>query len=146
LKFTFNNFGLIDSLTYIGNINICYNSLVSLVGLHETYLNDLLKHYEVKLVEDIPEFLSENWAIALYHDNFSKLILKLKNVIQEAQDIRDIVANALSNKLVLDRKNMKNILGQVSEDTKKVIETEILLFLLENRNHLQMYHIPEIKD
>lgn len=68
-----------------------YSSIVSLVGLHENYLNELLKRYEVKLVEDIPEFLSENWAMALYHDNFSKLVLKLKNVIHEIKDIQDII-------------------------------------------------------
>jgi hypothetical protein len=66
-----------------------------LVGLHENYLNELLKRYEVKLVEDIPEFLSENWAMALYHDNFSKLVLKLKNVIHEIKDIQDIIDKVL---------------------------------------------------
>jgi len=62
-----------------------------LVGLHENYLNELLARWEVKLVEDIPSFLSENWAMALYHDSFSKLVLKLKNVIQEKADILKIV-------------------------------------------------------
>lgn len=62
-----------------------------MVGLHENYLNELLARWEVKLVEDIPSFLSENWAMALYHDSFSKLVLKLKNVIQEKADILKIV-------------------------------------------------------
>ena len=64
---------------------------MSLVGSHENYLNTLLSRWEVKLVEDIPSFLSENWAMALYHDSFSKLVLRLKNVIQEKADIQKIV-------------------------------------------------------
>ena len=80
LSFSFNIFGIIDSVVYLGKEHIDYRSLVSLVGLHETYLNKILNRFEGKLVEDIPGFLSENWALALYHDKFSQLVIKLKAI------------------------------------------------------------------
>ena len=145
LKFTFNGFGIIDSITYLGQIKISYQSIMSLVGLHETYLNDIISRYDMKLVDDVPEFLSENWALALYSDNFSKLIIKLKNLLQEKEEINQIqtiIDSVVNNNLSLDRNTLKNFLHNISEDTKKKIELEILNFLSENRNQLPFYHIP----
>ena len=67
--------------------------------MHENYLNELLARYETKLLEDIPEFLSENWAMALFHDNFSKLILKLKNIIQDNKDVKEEIT-LIINKVI----------------------------------------------
>ena len=39
IKFTFNNIGLVDSVTYMGSEEIVMQSLWSFVGLHENYLN-----------------------------------------------------------------------------------------------------------
>jgi hypothetical protein len=54
-------------------------SLVSLVGLSETYLNRLDDRFKDGLIPNITEFLSENWAIALYHEYFSEFRHLLKN-------------------------------------------------------------------
>jgi hypothetical protein len=147
LKFTFNAFGIIDSITYLGHIKIAYQSIMSLVGLHENYLNDIISRYDNKLVDDIPEFLSENWALALYSDNFSKLLVKLKSLLQEKEEIiqiQEIIDSVVNNNLSLDRNSLKNFLHTIPEDTKKKIEFEILNFLSDNRNQLPFYHIPVI--
>ncbi len=141
LKFTFNTFGIIDSITYLGKLNVSYNSLISLVGLHESYLNELFARYELNMVEDIPEFLSENWAVAIYHDNFSKLVIKMKTIIQD-DDIESIINNILNNNLTLSRDNLKLILKGVSDSTLKKIELELISFLQENKNHLPFYYLP----
>lgn len=149
MKFTLNNFGIIDSIIYFGKLKISYHSIVSLVGLHENYLNELLSRYEINLVEDITEFLSENWAMALFHDNFSKLVIRLKNIIQdkdEIQDIQNIINTVINNNLSLDRDTLKNLLKDISETTQKKIEIEIIQFLHDNRNHLPFYYIPQLKD
>ena len=149
MKFTFNNFGIIDSIIYFGRTKINYHSIVSLVGLHENYLNELLSRYEIDLITDITEFLSENWAMALFHDNFSKLVIRLKNIIQdkeEIQDIQNIINTVVDNNLSLDRETLKTLLKDISENTQKKIEMEIIAFLEENRNHLPFYYIPEIKN
>jgi hypothetical protein len=141
LSFSFNIFGIIDSVVYLGKKQIDYRALVSLVGLHETYLDKLLNRFEGELISDIPEFLSENWALALYHDKFSQLVINLKAILHE-KDIFDIVSDVVGKEKPLDRVVINEILGMVGKRTKAKIEYEIVNFLNENRNHLPFYHIP----
>jgi len=87
--------------------------------------------------------------MALFHDNFSKLVIRLKNIIQdkeEIQDIQSIINTVVDNNLSLDRETLKTLLKDISENTQKKIEMEIIAFLQENRNHLPFYYIPEIKN
>ena len=107
LSFSFNIFGIIDSVVYLGKKQIDYRALVSLVGLHETYLNKLLNRFEEKLITDIPEFLSENWALALYHDKFSQLVINLKAILHE-KDIFDIVGEVIGKEKPFDRVDINN--------------------------------------
>ena len=141
LSFSFNIFGIIDSVVYLGKKQIDYRALVSLVGLHETYLDKLLNRFEGELIKDIPEFLSENWALALYHDKFSQLVINLKAILHE-KDIFEIVSDIVGKEKPLDRVVINELLGLVGKRTKAKIEYEIVNFLNENRNHLPFYHIP----
>ena len=144
LSFSFNVFGIIDSVVYLGKKQIDYRALVSLVGLHETYLNKLLNRFEEKLITDIPDFLSENWALALYHDKFSQLVINLKAILHE-KDIFDIVGEVIDKEKPFDRVDINKILEKVGKRTKAKIEYEIVNFLNENRNHLPFYHIPYLQ-
>jgi len=81
IKFTFNSIGLIDSVTYMGNEEIILQSLWSFVGLHENYLNQLTERYANGIIPNAVEFLSENWAIALYHEWFGDFCLRLRQGI-----------------------------------------------------------------
>ena len=141
LKFTFNCFGVIDSITYLGDMKVSYSSIVSLVGLHENYLNNLLARYEIGLVTDIMAFLNEDWAYALFHDGFSKLILKLKAMLQDTE-IEKIISHIVSNNMSLDRNTLKNLIVNMSDQTKKQIEFEVINFLMENKNLLDCYYLP----
>ena len=115
-----------------------------MVGLHETYLNKLLNRYEEKLITDIPDFLSENWALALYHDKFSQLVINLKAILHE-KDIFDIVGEVIGKEKPFDRVDINKLLEKVGKRTKAKIEYEIVNFLNENRNHLPFYHIPYLQ-
>jgi hypothetical protein len=89
IRFDFDNNGLIKEVSYLGTEQISVQSLNSLIGLSETYLNRLIERSahndpnKVNLIENLTEFLSENWAIALYHEWFSEfrhgLKMKLAN-------------------------------------------------------------------
>lgn len=78
IKFTFNRIGLIDSVTYMGSEPVVLQSLWSFVGLHENYLNTLTARYEQGIIPNAVEFLSENWAIALYHEWFGDFCLRMR--------------------------------------------------------------------
>ena len=78
IQFTFNSIGLIDSVTYMGTEEIVLQSLWSFVGLHENYLNSLTSRYEQGIIPNVTKFLSENWAIAMYHEWFGDFCLRMR--------------------------------------------------------------------
>jgi hypothetical protein len=53
--------------------------MVSFVGLSENYLNQLGVRMESRLIPNVTEFLSENWAMALYHEWFSEFRYLIKS-------------------------------------------------------------------
>jgi hypothetical protein len=81
LRFQIDNNELIDSVSYLGDEEVIVQSLMSFVGLSIRYLNKLTERYEHGLIPNISEFLSENWAICLYHELFSEFRHYMKNEI-----------------------------------------------------------------
>ena len=71
----------------MGNEEIILQSLWSFVGLHENYLNQLTDRYENGIIPNAVEFLSENWAIALYHEWFGDFCLRMRQGIQGLTDV-----------------------------------------------------------
>jgi hypothetical protein len=88
IKFTFNSIGLIDSVTYMGHEEVVLQSLWSFVGLHQNYLNELTERHEAGIIPNVVEFLSENWAIALYHEWFGDFCLRMRQGIQGLEDVQ----------------------------------------------------------
>jgi hypothetical protein len=87
IKFSFNSIGLIDSVTYMGSEDVILQSLWSFVGLHENYLNSLTSRFEKGIIPNVAEFLSENWAMALYHEWFGDFCLRMRQSIQGLRDV-----------------------------------------------------------
>jgi hypothetical protein len=87
IRFTFNSIGLIDSVTYMGSEEVILQSLWSFVGLHENYLNRLTSRFDEGIIPNVSEFLSENWAIALYHEWFSDFCLRMRQSIQGLSEV-----------------------------------------------------------
>ena len=63
---------MIDTVSYLGSEKVVVPSLNSFIGLNIQYLNKISKRNDAGLIPDIAEFLSENWAITLYHELFSE--------------------------------------------------------------------------
>jgi hypothetical protein len=87
IKFTFNSIGLIESVTYMGSEEVVLQSLWSFVGLHENYLNQLTSRYDAGIIPNVVEFLSENWAIALYHEWFGDFCLRMRTAVRSLADV-----------------------------------------------------------
>ena len=87
IKFTFNKIGLIDSVTYMGTEDVVIQSLWSFVGLHENYLNRLTQRYDAGMIPNVVEFLSENWAMAIYHEWFGDFCLRIRQGIHGMKDV-----------------------------------------------------------
>ena len=145
IKFTFNQIGLIDSVTYYGTEEIIIQSLWSFVGLHENYLNMLTSRFEGGIISNAVEFLSENWAMALYHEWFGDFCLRMRQGIQGMADIQEILKKVFDesqNGEGITRDRMAQLRKMMDPETVKMIEDETLEFIKVNLNHLPMYFIP----
>ena len=120
-------------------------SLWSFVGLHESYLNNLRSRHEKKILPNVSEFLSENWAIALYHDWFAEFTLKLKREIQNTVELQTLLGK-VSERLVEGKKFAKEDVDGIVKDldpkVSKYIEDSTVDYLKQNQNHLPMYYVP----
>lgn len=146
IKFTFNSIGLIDSVTYMGDEEIILQSLWCFVGLHENYLNTLTERYANGIIPNAVEFLSENWAIALYHEWFGDFCLRMRQGIQGLEDVQNIIGVAFDKtskeRKGLSRDHIKQLSKMLDPKTVKMIQDETLEFIKTNMNHLPMYYIP----
>lgn len=145
IKFTFNNIGLIDTVTYYGSEEIVVQSLWSFVGLHENYLNQLTSRFENGVIHNVVEFLSENWAIALYHEWFGDFCLRMRQGIQGRADMQEILKKVFDesqNGEGITRERMQKLKKLMDSESSKLIEDETLEFIKVNLNHLPMYFIP----
>ena len=80
-------------MTYLSYEDVNVSSIVSFVGLSEYYLNQLGIRLESKLIPNIAEFLSENWAMALYHEWFSEFRYIIKSDLIQNEEMFSIMDN-----------------------------------------------------
>ena len=91
IRFRFDNNGIIKSVTYLSYEDVNVSSIVSFVGLSENYLNQLGIRLKDSLIPNIPEFLSENWAMALYHEWFSEFRYLIKSDLLQNDEMKEIM-------------------------------------------------------
>jgi hypothetical protein len=153
LKFTFDNNGVIKGVTYLGSESVLVSSLAGIIGLSETYMNQLIERHESGLVENVSEFLSENWAMALYHQWFSEFRFNLKQKLVENPDLLRLMNDTADQSLKLEgflsRTLLSDKLAAVPEHLRQVIrvdtidfQDDTLQFIRDNTNHLPMYYVP----
>ena len=103
-----------------------------------------MSRYEKGILPDAAEFLSENWAIALYHDWFMEFIGKLRNDLQKREDIERIIKEVKDNITKgLTREDVAKLRGMMSKETKTFIEENVVNFIRAQTTHLPMYYIPK---
>lgn len=145
IQFTFNSIGLVDSVTYMGKEPVVVQSLWSFVGLHESYLNELTSRYEQGIIPNVTEFLSENWAIALYHEWFGDFCLRMRQSVQSMAEVQGILEQAFEASKHgegITREQMADFRKRLDPKTVRIIQDETLEFIKTNMNHLPMYYIP----
>ena len=59
-------------------------------------MNTLTARYDHGIIPNVAEFLSENWAIALYHEWFGDFCLRVRQTIQGMKDVQIILEKAFS--------------------------------------------------
>ncbi|KAM3135741.1 hypothetical protein pb186bvf_012138 [Paramecium bursaria] len=147
LQFDVDPNGLIESVCYFGQEAVQTPSLIQFVDLSVRYLNKL--ELRMKNITDVSEFLSQNWAIALYHEWFSEF----RHIIKS-----DVIKNELTDQVLekaqeyardgkyMDDNFYEEIKKLITRDIVENIQDGTIEFLRENFNHLPMYYIPSKKD
>jgi hypothetical protein len=146
IKFSFNNIGLIDAVTYMGSEEIVLQSLWSFVGMHENYLNSLTSRFASGIIPNVVEFLSENWAIALYHEWFTDFCLRMRESNQQMADIQVILEEAFEltkSGKGISREQLQELSKNMGTKSARMIKDETLEFIKTNMNHLPMYYVPD---
>lgn len=145
-RLTIDSFGKVDSITYLGGEELQVESLWSLVGLSETFLNHLFVRWKHKDIPDIVEFLTDEWATALFHDRFMDFCHQIKLEMSSQEEVQFIIKTALEGvdkKQGLNRELLARIRKQLPKDSVKQMQDHLLEYLRENTNHLKTYFLPE---
>lgn len=146
IKFTFSNIGLVDSVTYYSKEPIEVQSLWRFVGLSETYLNKLSERFNSKLLPDVAEFLSENWAMAIYHDKFAEFSNDIKvEFKQQINNVSDAVKVMVDARQEFNREQYKKLRDMVGKETRRMVQERTLKYIKSHLNHLPMYYIPGVE-
>jgi hypothetical protein len=145
-RLTVDRFGKVDSITYLGGEELQVESLWSLVGLSETFLNHLFLRWRDGDIPDIVEFLTDEWATALFHDRFMDFCQQIKLELHSQDEVKKIINNALQEvdlKEGLSRRLLQEIRAQLPKDSVKSMQDHLLDYLRQNTNHLKTYFLPE---
>jgi len=145
-RLTLDSFGKVDSITYLGGEELQVESLWSLVGLSETFLNHLYQRWRDGDIPDIVEFLTDEWATALFHDRFMDFCHQIKLEMLSQDEVKQIINKALdavNPKEGLSRKLLAQIRSQLPKESVKAMQDHLLDYLRENTNHLKTYFLPE---
>jgi len=145
-RLTIDSFGKVDSITYLGAEELQVESLWSLVGLSETFLNHLYVRWRDGDIPDIVEFLTDEWATALFHDRFMDFCHQIKLEMSAQDDVKNIINNVLESvdlNAGLGRQMLAKIRAQLPKESVKQMQDHLLEYLRENSNHLKTYYLPE---
>jgi len=146
-RLTIDTFGKVDSITYLGGEELQVESLWSIVGLSETFLNHLYVRWKAGDIPDIVEFLTDEWATALFHDRFREFCQQIQLEMKTQEDIKGIIDHHLDDPLNwkdgLSRKLLDRIKEELPPQSVKAMQDHLLEYLRENTNHLKSYFLPE---
>ena len=135
-------------MSYLGSEQVVVSALASFVGLSIEYLNRVCKRNDDGLIPDVVEFLSENWAICLYHELFSEFRHYMKKLVG-SNPVAERFNNRASEKALeggyCDVKFMNSIRELIPGEIITDIRQGAIDFIRINRNHLPMYYLPPVK-
>jgi hypothetical protein len=145
-RLTVDFMGKVDSITYLGGEELQVESLWSLVGLSETFLNHLYVRWRDGDIPDIVEFLTDEWATALFHDRFMDFCHQIKMEMATQEDVKNLINKAIADidlQQGLSRDFLADVRTKLPQDSVKQMQDRLLEYLRRNTNHLKAYFLPE---
>eukprot|EP00026_Physarum_polycephalum_P001117 Phypoly_transcript_01118.p1 GENE.Phypoly_transcript_01118~~Phypoly_transcript_01118.p1 ORF type:complete len:1198 (+),score=147.66 Phypoly_transcript_01118:30-3623(+) len=138
LNIHLDDYGLVESITYLGQEYVEVGNFVFLIDLSHFYLYHIVDNVFEKIDQkssqkaNLISFLREDFILALYHDHFTSL----------RQHLEVVIASYIpKEKVALDFEKLHNL---VEGDIKKNIQKKIISYLAEHQQQLHMYYIPNM--
>lgn len=147
-------FGVVAEIAYFGKNSVEARNLSKLVGMHESYLNEAVHSFEEGMVYDWIDFFREEWSSAVYHDKFAEFIEVVRTMLASDKGtytILDRISDALEktteNEVITEEWKMS--IGarglNLDENTKRIVETQTIEYLRNNKHMLPKFSIPTRK-
>lgn len=144
-----NHLGVITDITCMSEERIEERNLHKLTGIHESFLNFAQYAFNNRYFDDWISFFRQEWATALYYDKFptfSKLLRSalvtdkgvfsvMEEVISTAERNMDDSAVTASRRATVGERCQ-----HVPEGTRKLVESNTLEYLRDNRQALSRYY------
>lgn len=116
---------------------------ICLIGLPVTAVNNLSSRFDEGLISDLPSFLRQNWAPALYHDRFGEFRQAVRGELADDEDWRAALQAARppaeEGKEGVD---VGAFLGALPEGKAELVRMRLRDFVQTNKNQLDMYLVP----
>jgi len=134
---------VIRGIVYLGKQPIEEQNWMCLIGLPESALNNLAPRFDEGIVPDLPQFLRENWATALYHDRFGEFLAALRGEIEMDDTFRSAM-DKLRQSAEYDAGKVSPVdfMNLLPEAKRNLVRTRLLEYVAGNQNHLDMYLVP----
>jgi len=134
---------VVRSIVYLGSAPVEANNWAALVGLPEAALNNLAPRFDEGMVKDLPKFLRENWAVALYHDRFGEFNTALRAELATDEDFIAVM-NTLRRRPEFDSGKISpmEFMNLLPEEKRNLVRTRLLDYVAGNQNQLDMYLVP----
>lgn len=134
--------GRVSSLVYLGKEPIEVHNWSSIIGLHEAALNHLASRFDEGIVTDLPAFLRENWAMALYHDRFTEFRTALRQEMEDDDDIRQVLVQMRELSKQGEPVSAADFVTLLPESKQSLVRSRLLDHLQAHKNQLRMYLVP----
>ena len=134
--------GAVHSIVYLGATPVDSLNWIQLVGLPEAAINRLASRYDEGIVPDLPAFLQQNWAVALFHDRFGEFRAALRIELESDDDVKQLLDGARPAAVRGEQLKVADFLEQLPEPKRALVHARLLDYIQTNQNHLDMYLVP----
>ena len=134
--------GAVHSIVYLGPTPVAALNWLQLVGLPEAAINRLASRYDEGIVPDLPAFLEQNWAVALYHDRFGEFRAALRLELESDADMQALLDGARPAAVGGEQLKVADFLAKLPEPKRALVHARLLDYVQTNQSHLDMYLVP----
>ena len=116
-----------------------------LVGLPESALNNLAARFDENIVPHLPDFLRQNWAIALYHDRFAEFRMAMRKEMEcDADFVNVLSATRSTTDNALRQADVNAFLAELPAAKSGIVRRRLRDFIQTNKYQLDMYYVPSL--